>query len=268
MKTRRGYVQAPCGQVHYRSYRPEADANAPVLILSHQSPSSSLMFEAAYPLLTAAGIACIGVDTPGFGQSDVPDPRPSVLDYASVFAPVLDHFGLRAAHFLGHHTGAANVTAFALRNAERVTSLILNGPPIYTAEELAERRARPHVEVPLKEDGSHLKQRWDGRLKVTPGWTNTYAMNRNLLGTLWAGDTAWYGHKAAFEYDLMADFMRLASRTLILTNTGDDLYHMAQRAHALRPDFAYRELIGGTHDIVDEQPQAWADAVVDFIRAG
>jgi hypothetical protein len=100
MKTRRGYVYGPCGQVHYRTYRPDAagsldSANgAPVLVLSHQSPSSSLMYEAAYPLLAAAGIVCIGVDTPGFGYCDVPDPRPSVLDYASVFAPVLDHFDL------------------------------------------------------------------------------------------------------------------------------------------------------------------------------
>ena len=129
MKTRRGYVKAPCGQVHYRTYRPDAvdiGNDAPVLVLSHQSPSSSLMYEAAYPRLVAAGIVCIGVDTPGFGQSDIPDPRPSVLDYAAIFAPVLDHFGLARAHFLGHHTGAANVTAFAVRNPERVASLILN----------------------------------------------------------------------------------------------------------------------------------------------
>ena len=66
----------------------------------------------------------------------------------------------------------------------------------------------------------------------------------------------------------MADFRRLTSRTLILTNTGDDLYHMAVRARTLRPDMAYYELVGGTHDIVDEQPQAWADAVAAFIRAG
>ena len=56
---------------------------------------------------------CVAVDTPGFGMSDVPDPRPSVEDYASVFPAVLDHFSLSSAHFLGHHTGAANVTAFA-----------------------------------------------------------------------------------------------------------------------------------------------------------
>jgi pimeloyl-ACP methyl ester carboxylesterase len=273
MKTRRGYVYTSCGQVHYRTCGPDAAAtaasadSAPVLVLSHQSPSSSLMYEAAYPLLAAVGIVCIGVDTPGYGQSDVPDPRPSVLDYAAIFAPVLDHFGLERAHFLGHHTGAANVTAFAARNPERVSSLILNGPPLYDAAELAERRARKLGPSPLRADGAHLKERWEGRLQVTPGWTNVRAMHRNLMGTLWAGDTSWYGHKAAFEYDLMADFVRLTPRTLILTNTGDDLYKLAQRARALRPDMAYRELEGGTHDIVDEQPAAWAAAVATFVRA-
>ena len=39
-------------------------------------------------------------------------------------------------------------------------------------------------------------------------------------------------------------------------------------AHALRPDFfAYAELQGGSHDIVDEQPAEWAKVVVDYLRA-
>jgi pimeloyl-ACP methyl ester carboxylesterase len=54
--------------------------------------------------------------------------------------------------------------------------------------------------------------------------------------------------------------------TLLLTNTGEDLYAATRRARALRPDFAYVELEGGTHDIVDEQPAAWAAAVSEFLR--
>jgi pimeloyl-ACP methyl ester carboxylesterase len=268
MKSRRGYVYGPHGQVHYRLHRPDAADSGPVLVLSHQSPSSSLMFQAGYPHLVAAGITCIGVDTPGYGMSDLPDPRPSVLDYAAVFGPVLDHFALGAAHFLGHHTGAANVTAFAARHPRRVQSLILNGPPLYTADELAERGARRLGPVPLEDDGGHLQKRWDSRIAATPGWTSIAAMQRNLMGTLWAGDTSWYGHNAAFAYDMMSDFMHLTCRALILTNTGDDLYAIAQRAHGLRPDMAYEELVGGTHDIVDEQPAAWAAAVAKFVRNG
>ena len=54
---------------------------------------------------------------------------------------------------------------------------------------------------------------------------------------------------------------------LILTNTGDDIYYAAQRARTLRPDFAYIELEGGTHDIVEEQPDEWTRAVVEFLVA-
>ena len=130
MKPRRGYVDGPTGQIHFRCF----GAGIP-LILSHQSPSSSNMFQKAYPILADAGILAIGVDTPGFGSSDVPDPRPSVSDYASAFGPVLDHFDLSFASFLGHHTGAANVTEFAHQNPDRVDKIILNGPPIFSVEE-------------------------------------------------------------------------------------------------------------------------------------
>jgi hypothetical protein len=35
----------------------------------------------------------------------------------------------------------------------------------------------------------------------------------------------------------------------------------------LRPDWAFAALQGGTHDILDEQPEAWAAAVATFILA-
>lgn len=262
MKPRRAYVDGPFGQIHIRV----AGDGVP-LILSHQSPSSSDMFRAAYGPLARLGIKAIGVDTPGFGSSDVPDPRPGVVDYAQAFAPVLDHFHLAKAAFLGHHTGAGNVTAFAFRHPERVTRLILNGPPLFTAEERAARNAKPAGPVPPEPDGGHLARRFQGRVAATPGWTRLDAMQANFVQQLLAGDTFWYGHKAAYEYDMMSEFMALKVPTLLLTNTGEDLYQITQRARALRPDMAYAELIGGTHDIVDEQPEAWAAAVAKFVLA-
>jgi pimeloyl-ACP methyl ester carboxylesterase len=260
---RRGYLDGPFGQIHYRAL-----GAGPPLILAHQSPSSSDMFRAGYGPLAALGLRVIGVDTPGFGNSDVPARRPSVEDYARVFPAVLDHFQLAAASFLGHHTGAMSVTEFAARHPARVTRLVLNGPPLFTAAERAERNARPAGPVPIEADGSHLARRFQGRVAATPGWTRLDAMHKNFLQTLWAGETFWYGHKAAYAYDMTEAFMTLAMPTLILTNTGDDIYHLAQRARGLRPDMAYVELAGGTHDIVDEQPEAWAAAVARFVKGG
>ena len=260
MKPRRAYVDGPTGQIHIQVL-----GDGIPLVLSHQSPSSSNMFSTAYPLLAAAGIMAIGVDTPGFGSSDVPDPRPSVQDYASAFGPVLDHFNLSSANFLGHHTGAANVTEFAHGHADRVDKLILNGPPIFNDEERAERVDKPGP-MAIEADGSHLKKRWDSRIAAMEGWTDIDAMHRNVLQTLWAGDTFWYGHKAAYKYDITAAFMALQVPTLILTNTGDDIYLLSCRARDMRPDMTFVELKGGTHDIVDEQPEAWSEVVIAFIK--
>jgi pimeloyl-ACP methyl ester carboxylesterase len=53
---------------------------------------------------------------------------------------------------------------------------------------------------------------------------------------------------------------------MLMTNTGEDLYEATGRAHAIRPDFAFAALEGGSHDIIDEQPQNWARTVIEFLR--
>ena len=106
----KGYADEPRGQVHYR----RCGDGQPLLLL-HQSPSSSTMFRKAYALLAQAGIQAIGVDTPGFGMSDVPPHVPSIEDYAQAIPPVLDHLKLDAAAMLGHHTGASIAVEVATR---------------------------------------------------------------------------------------------------------------------------------------------------------
>lgn len=258
---RKGYVDGPFGQIHYYQ-----TGDGPALILSHQSPVCARQFERAMPYLAKRGLRVIAVDTPGYGNSDVPSQPPSIPAYADCFGAVLDELGLARAHFLGHHTGASILCSFAARNPSRVRSLVLNGVPLLTAEELKDAFARispgPH---PIHADGSHLQARWDRRAKFSPGWTDKEAMHRRLVDQLWAGSTGWYGHNAALQYEVMPDLMAVKSRTLLLTNTGDDIYELAQRAKKARPDFAYKEIEGGTHDIVDEQPEAWSNAVADFV---
>lgn len=91
-------------------------------------------------------------------------------------------------------------------------------------------------------------------------------MHRRLVDQLWAGPKVWFGHYAAFRHDMQPDIEALSMPVLVLTNTGDDLYAVSKRVHELRSDFAYCELDGGTHDIVDEQPQAWSQAVAEYLN--
>jgi pimeloyl-ACP methyl ester carboxylesterase len=257
----KAYLPGPFGQIHYYSA-----GEGPTLVMAHQSPVCARMFEQAMPLLAAQGINAVAVDTPGYGNSDIPGTPPALAEYADAFAAVLDGLDLARAHFLGHHTGAGILCNFAARYPQRVDKLILNGPPLFSAEELSQFQDFELGPHPVHADGSHLQEAWDRRLQYTPGWSNAQAMHRRLVDQLWAGDTWWYGHRAAFAYQMEADLLALSGPVLILTNTGDDLYGSAQKVRALRPDFAYAELEGGTHDIVDEQPEAWSRCVAEFIH--
>jgi len=75
----------------------------------------------------------------------------------------------------------------------------------------------------------------------------------------------WYGHNAAFSYDHEASLKKLEHRALLLTNSGDMIFELAEYSHKLRPDLDYVVMPGGGVDIVDQQPEQWVDAILEFI---
>jgi len=167
---RRGYADGPYGQVHFR----DTGGDGIPIILCHMCPQTSKQFTAVYELFQKRGIRAIGVDTPGFGESDPTPFVPAVQDWAPAFVAVLDHLGISKAHFLGHHTGSKTATEVALQFPERVGKLVLQGPTPYTEERRLQNlqglqdRA---IDLVYKTDGSHLQgmfhyrtQRWNCEL--------------------------------------------------------------------------------------------------------
>lgn len=59
------------------------------------------MFERAIPLLAAAGLRVIAVDTSGYGNSDAPPEPPSIAEFGACLGNLLDGLQLERAHFLG-----------------------------------------------------------------------------------------------------------------------------------------------------------------------
>ncbi len=241
------------------------------LVLLHQSPMSARQFEAALQPLATRGIRCIAVDTPGFGESDPTRFVPRIEDWASSIVAVLDHLDISQADMLGHHTGALLATEVALQAPGRVRRLILNGP--FPASESERRQYLEAMEAGREEsepalDGLHLVRSFALRLKMYGRGAEPALITRYVVQKYQCLAPHWYGHNAAFHYDHAASIARLAHRTLILTNTGDDIFGISKRAAALRPDFAYREMQGGTHDIVDQRPEEWAAIVAGFLDDG
>ena len=263
MSVVRRYAPGPHGQLHLR----ESGSGGVPLILLHQSPLSGAMFDAVMPMLAEAGFHAVAVDTPGYGQSTRPAQPVGIAGYAEAVGALLDAMGWPKAHLLGHHTGASIAASFAARRPERVERLILNGVALLSDEERAHFAGFRFAPLEPLPDGGHLVAAWNQRIAATPGWTDLKAMHRYVVEMLANPDDYHGGFTAAFAHDLRVDLLAIRSPTLVLTNTGEDLYEASKRAVLLRPDFAFAELKGGTHDIVDEQPEAWAHAVVNWLRA-
>lgn len=262
---KRHYAEGAHGQLHFRDA--DEGAGAPLLLI-HQAPMSYRQFDKVFPLLVERGLRPIAMDIPGFGQSDPPDYVPGIEDYASSPVSILDQLGLEQAAILGHHTGSLVATEAALQFPDRFSKLILGGPLPMTDEQRQQGLA--YVEehekgFTTKPDGSHLAQAFQNRLSFANPDTDWSLASRYIGEQLTSLGPFWYGHNAAFLYDHGQALMRVKQPTLILTNTGDEIYELAKVTHAMRPDFAWREIAGGGVDIVDEKPEEWADHVSEFV---
>lgn len=269
----RGYLESPAGrsgpgadaklQIHYRV---GGSGGIPLLLL-HQSPISSVQFEAVLPGLVAAGFHAAALDMPGFGMSDAL-PEPGSLDgYASIIPSALRHFGWTQAALVGHHTGAVVAGWFAAAEPRRVARLVLNGFPLLTDAERAHFATFYFGPKEPLEDGSHLQRAWQNRLRSTPGWTDLRLMQRYTVEGMLRSETNWKAFPIILGTDLSSLLRSLEVPTLLLTNTGEDLYEATRRARDLRPTFfRYAELVGGSHDIIDEQPDNWLREVVAFLK--
>lgn len=269
---RRAYTDGPFGQIHYQYAASALGDGAMPLVLLHQAIMASGQFDNVFDPLIAHDFAPVAIDMPGFGLSDAPPSQPSIVDYAQCVAPVLDALGVGRAGVAGHHTGALVGTEFALACPERVTGLIIHGPmilPDAEREALATDICSREVAFVARAEGAHFQDvaRIRERLsegRVAPDRISDYviqAMQAYAMGAY------AYGHTAAFAYDHTVPLQQLALPVLILSNTGDMTHPWAQTARAMRLDFAYAEIAGGGIDICDEEPQAWADAIAQFLKA-
>jgi pimeloyl-ACP methyl ester carboxylesterase len=263
VRIRKAYAEGPFGQLHYM-----VCGEGPTLIMVHQSPDSMVQFDPVMRFLGERGLCAVAVDIPGYGMSDVPDHPPSIAEYAAIVPALLDHLGLQSASVLGHHTGALIVTDAALQFSERIDKVILNGPLPLTDDERTYFKTVMAAEKNWvrRWDGSHLIEQWEFRKNAQPEWTDLDAFHTHFIHGQLAGDTVWYAHEAVMDYHHELAIPQINQPTLILANTGDAIYAQSQRAREMRPDFEYAELEGGTIDIIDEQPLAWADAVAAFTK--
>ncbi len=254
----RGYAETQLGLIHFR-----AEGDGHPLVLIHQTPSSSAMYEPALPFL-AKSFRAIAPDTAGYGMSDHVDRPPTMDDYARNVADVIDALGLDRPHIAGHHTGAAIAAETAAAYPDRVGRLVLSGAPLIDAADSRRWNTSFVREYPPREDGGHLLDAWRTMRERRPN-DPLDVLDRRIVRQLMAGPDRSRAYTAVFAYDMAARLPLIKTPTLVLAGDQDRFLPMQDRVVDLLPDGRGVVIPGAGGDIVEDLPEAWSRTVVDFL---
>ncbi|MHB9880635.1 alpha/beta fold hydrolase [Pacificimonas sp. ICDLI1SI03] len=257
---RRGYVDGPNGQIHYRMQGEGAD-----ILLIHMAPWSSIAFRHAMPALAKAGYRAIAIDLPGHGMSD-PCATPSIEAYAASAAAVIDALVSGPCLLLGHRGGGLVAGRLAATRPELAAALILDNVPFMSAADRAARIGKFPDDQSIAPDGAHIAARWRWVREVgDPDWSDE-TVHIAVITYFMHGPWKEYGHKVIPLYDFQADIDAIKCPALLIGSRRDAVFASAMRLRAARPDWGFSELPGGP-GMVTDRTEEWMVPVRSFCDA-
>lgn len=157
LRVRRSYTETTWGQLHVK----QCGDSGPWVVLFHESPRSSMVYDPVLPLL-GSSVRALAVDTPGYGQSDGPDETLPMEAYAEQVLAGLDALGIDEFVPVGMKTGSYLASAIALQAGPgRVKKAVLYAVERFDPATAAHWSANWAPAVEFSPDGSHLMKLWD-----------------------------------------------------------------------------------------------------------
>lgn len=213
---------------------------------------------------------CIAVDNRGVGAStNAPHPF-SLEQMARDAVSVLDAEDVETAHVMGASMGGAIAQIVAVRHGERVRGLVLACTACrhheWRRELLAEwaDAVRARGMSAMAGDG----MRW----LVGPRFHRRFGLWINVLGRLvMQGDPEHFAAQVdailALHDDLRFELADVRAPTLVITGSQDMLtpFGDAEELAEMIPGAVLRELRGAAHGLMVEQPNAFNNAVLEFL---
>jgi pimeloyl-ACP methyl ester carboxylesterase len=266
-KIKRAFLDTEDGQILYRM----GGEGEPLLLL-HMTPRSSDEFRELMPILAPQKLV-IAMDLMGLGDSDTPPRVYSVADYAKTVITLLDELGIEKTSIFGSLTGGYIAGEVAVAYPERVEKLILCNVHGFDEEERDRISKRYAQGFQIKEDGSHLIERWLSRVSYVG---NGELNHRCVLDDLKAFNAPVYTGLAVSNYCLLAQerFRLIKCPTLILSGEkGLEPLEKAGLAKAdnqrwlskVIPDSQRVEIEGGTLWMINQIPEEVLKVVIDFL---
>ena len=234
---KRGYVDTPEGQVHYRT----EGRGEPILLL-HKAGLSSDEYTEMLPFL-GKNYRAIAMDTLGYGNTELPHKDPKFDDYVQNIEHFIRNMKLKKINIVGHLLGGSFAVEIAADHPERVNKLVLWDciflePKV--RRETQEEYSKERIEFKL--DGSHLIDVWKSRgpkpdinLKLVQRSAVEY-LKSNL------GAASGISHRALFAYDIEPKLPKIKCPTLLLYNKGSPLYPRQEAIKNLIPGCRTKEI--------------------------
>jgi pimeloyl-ACP methyl ester carboxylesterase len=257
----RGYITSRYGQLHYRVAGSHG-SRGPLLLL-HPSPLSGTVYENLMADM-ARDRMVIAPDTPGFGMSDPPKSPPEISDYAAVMRDFISDMGLGIVDVMGYHTGALTAVEMALQSPDVVRRIVMNSATAFTPEETDAFRTK-YTPRTADERAGDVAARWPWfkdefwRMEKSP-----HRKFNLFLDAQRNPDWSAWGHRAAFNYDVMAALQKCEHKLLVL-NPEDDLWDYTPRVASILKNGTVRNLPGWTHGFLDAETSKVSAILREFL---
>ena len=258
MSIGRGYIATSFGQVHYRY---AGTPGAPVLLLLHQTPSTSAMYE---PMMRALSphFRLIAPDTPGMGMSDASGDDLTIPGLAKAIGEFLDELGVVRCYVFGHHTGASIAAELAAQQPSLVQAIALSGPPLLTRD-MREKLPSLASSFDVREDGQHLASMWQ-RIRDKDHDAPLEIIERETINGLRLGDRYGAAYDAVIEHDIAAAMTSLECPALVFAGTEDILYSQLDAAFELLKHGERRSIDGARTFVCETEHRLVAELLQDF----
>lgn len=241
----------------------------PAIVFIHGMGGNSRNWETQYAQL-ADRYRVIGWDAPGYGGSDDwPMENPSVSDYVSVIASLLDALGVGTAHMVGHSFGGTLMPAVQKAYPDRVASMVLAQPVIGSGPLGAEKQAdiiaaRKNLLAELGVE-AYAKQHAPRSVAAS---ANAETVAKGIEVTSWTRPTGHLAQwRAMARADIFAEIGEAPCPATVIAGAGDKTasQDVVKRIAAAIAGAHFVELPDVGHMIYLEHPDRFNNALEDHL---